>query len=212
MDGLKSYLELLSKRQLESILSSPAIREGFAADTSRELGIPVDDILSHLETIKPTPISVKVIKSKPVNINLWDIGDSYRQRERKGILMNHMYRILESNNGGMTMTDLLKILNKDNGHWRPIAKSILDYMDSRGSIVKVGSKIYLKNLNLHRESEFHRQVFNEIITNGPISTSTILNNLKYRNKMGYAKIRPILNMMVNEGFIILKSRWWSVNE
>lgn len=216
MEELQSYLEAIPKQQLNSMLGSPAIREGFAADTAKELGISVEEILSYLETIIPSP-EIKILEPKPkmkktMSVHLWDLGESFKHRERKGVLMNQIYEVLESSDGGRTMTDILVKLRKNNGHWRPISKSIFDYMCARGDIVKIGSEIYLKKRNVYRESKFHREVFKQVLTCGPISTSAILNNLGYRNKRGYAKIRPILDMMVEEGFIRNEDRRWLINE
>ena len=216
MNELDLYLETLSKRQIDSILSSPSLREGFAEDTAMELNISVKDILTYLEAIEPLQVELKAKqtsnKQRIKTIQLWDLGESYKHRERKGSLMNQIYDTLESTTEGTTMTDVLMQLGKDNGHWRPIAKAIFEYMSARGDIVKIGSEIYLKKRNTYRESGFHRQVFKEVLTHGPISTSAILDNLGYRNKRGYAKIRPILYMMEEEGFITLIDKRWILNE
>lgn len=217
MEELQSYLNTLPKQQLNSMLSSPAIREGFAEDTAEELGISAEAILSYLETIAPKqerrvlqPPTHK--KKKAMSVQIWDLGESYKKRERKGILMNRIYEVLESSEGGETMTGILLSMGKNNGHWRPIAKNILNYMHSKGDVVKVGSQYYLRKSNIHRESEFHRIVFKEVLANGPISTSSILINIGYRNPKGYAKIRPVLDMMVEEGFIRHENKRWHIND
>ena len=211
MQELKSYLETLSPGEIESILASPTVTEAFSEETADDLGLTFDDVHTYMKELAPKP-QIQVIEDKKRIVQIWDLGESYKKRERKGILMNRIYEVLESSEGGETMTGILLSMGKNNGHWRPIAKNILDYMHSKGDVVKVGSQYYLKKSNIHRESEFHRIVFKEILSNGPISTSAILNNIGYRNPRGYAKIRPVLDMMAEEGFIRHEDKRWHINE
>ena len=66
-------------------------------------------------------------------------GLSTKAQERRARLLRSFTRVLGQVPDGMSKTQLLHKLSKDNGSWRGIADEVLDYMLQTGKAVKVGT-------------------------------------------------------------------------
>jgi hypothetical protein len=138
-------------------------------------------------------------------------GLSTKAQERRARLLRSFTRVLGQFPEGMSKTQLLHNLSKDNGSWRGIADEVLEYMLQTGKAVKVGTVYYSTNhAPLERENSYHRLVYEFLSTNGASSVTTLLNHMGYNNSKGRKKIRQILHQLYEEGYISSEGRKWKV--
>ena len=138
-------------------------------------------------------------------------GLSTKAQERRARLLRSFTRVLGQVSDGMSKTQLLHKLSKDNGSWRGIADEVLDYMLQTGKAVKVGTLYYSTNhAPLERENSYHRLVYEYLSTNGACSVTTLLNHMGYNNSKGRKKIRQILHQLYEEGYVVPQGRTWKV--
>jgi hypothetical protein len=136
-------------------------------------------------------------------------GLSLRAQERRARLLSSFTRVLSQHIDGLSKTQLLSSLNKDNGSWRGIADEVLEYMVQTGKAVRVGTIFYSTNhAPLERENSYHRIVYEFLVTNGSSSVTTLLKHMGYNNSKGRKKIREVLHQLYEEGYIITKGRKW----
>jgi hypothetical protein len=157
-----------------------------------------------MQMIKNSPMSAP----KPPELIY---GLSTKAQERRARLLRSFTRVLGQFPEGMSKTQLLHNLSKDNGSWRGVADEVLDYMLQTGKAVKVGTIYYSTNhAPLERENSYHRLVYEFLSTNGASSVTTLLNHMGYNNSKGRKKIRQILHQLYEEGYIISEGRKWNV--
>ena len=138
-------------------------------------------------------------------------GLSTKAQERRARLLRSFTRVLGQVPDGMSKTQLLHKLSKDNGSWRGIADEVLDYMLQTGKAVKVGTIYYSTNhAPLERENSYHRLVYEYLSSNGACSVTTLLNHMGYNNSKGRKKIRQILHQLYEEGYVVPKGRKWEI--
>lgn len=138
-------------------------------------------------------------------------GLSTKAQERRARLLRSFTRVLGQVPDGMSKTQLLHKLSKDNGSWRGIADEVLDYMLQTGKAVKVGTIYYSTNhAPLERENSYHRLVYEYLSANGACSVTTLLNHMGYNNSKGRKKIRQILHQLYEEGYVVPKGRKWEI--
>jgi hypothetical protein len=139
-------------------------------------------------------------------------GLSTKAQERRARLLRSFTRVLGQVPDGMSKTQLLHKLSKDNGSWRGIADEVLDYMLQTGKAVKVGTIYYSTNhAPLERENSYHRLVYEYLSANGACSVTTLLNHMGYNNSKGRKKIRQILHQLYEEGYVVPQGRKWKVS-
>lgn len=138
-------------------------------------------------------------------------GLSTRAQERRAKLLRSFSRVLGQNKDGLSKTQLLTMLNKDNGSWRGVADEVLEYMLQTGKAIKTGTIYYSTNhAPIERENSYHRLVYEYLSTHGPCSVSTILSHMGYNNSKGRQKMRQILQQLQDEGFVSSEGRKWKV--
>ena len=120
--------------------------------------------------------------------------------------MNKFLELLQKNNG-LSKTYMLKEIKKDNPLWRKLAHDVLEYMVDRDLIIKISNKYYLTNTLLEKENTFHRKVY-DYVCKGPITISSLLFNLNYRNPKGKTKLLSVLSLMEGEGMIYREGNKW----
>lgn len=209
MISVTDLLQGLSDRQLEQLKSSPTMREAFIADLSEEHGVDPAELHSELDNVlefeEPAAIEIpmKVVTPQPV----LDSGNNFRVKQKKAKLMNEILEVLME--GGMSKTDILKTLNKDNASWRAISRDVLNYLIARNMVVSLGRKYYLSKNNSFRESPFHRKVY-AILCDGPKTTTALLNGVGYNNPKGRKKLEEVLSLMISERFVVKSGNKWEL--
>ena len=154
--------------------------------------------------LKITPIQLpKLSKIKYV-------ATDYTTKVKQMEMIDSFFEQLNSSNEGVSKTTFLKSISKDNRGGRKDFDDIIRTTLREGVLVKVGRQYYLRNNIITHENNFHRKVYHIIYDNEPISASSILTQLNYRNSKGRRKLLQILKLMSEEDLINYSSNKWSV--
>ena len=103
----------------------------------------------------------------------------------------------------------------ENDYWKPDV-GLNDFTSNfaypvihpdRDLIIKISNKYYLTNTLLEKENTFHRKVY-DYVCKGPITISSLLFNLNYRNPKGKTKLLSVLSLMDDEGMIYRDGNKW----
>jgi hypothetical protein len=102
---------------------------------------------------------------------------------------------------GLTKTQILKVLGKDNTTYRESAEGVLSYLCFMHKVRKVGSKYYhiTKSPQVY-ETEIHRRVY-ETVASGSSSISAIAKGIGYDNTRGRRRVETILSLLQSEGLV-----------
>ena len=87
-----------------------------------------------------------------------DRGESYKVREKRALLRMSIMTVIR-NTQGISKTQILRDIKKDNGSWRGRAQDALEELESQNLIIKVGSKYYNQGDLMARENTYHRKVY-----------------------------------------------------
>jgi hypothetical protein len=102
---------------------------------------------------------------------------------------------------GLTKTQILKALGKDNITYREAADGVLSYLCFMHKVRKVGSKYYHITKSPHvYETEIHRRVY-ESVAGGSNSVSAIAKGIGYDNTRGRRRVEGILSLLESEGLV-----------
>ena len=210
MTSVIKFIESLDRVEKQQLVNSPTLRELFAEEIADELEYSKQEVLLELEKRiahgKDDVDEVMQIRKRLASLSN---ADSFDIRRKKAALLDEVIEVLEVAEKGLAKTEILRQLKKDNGTWRPITQEVLNYLLTKGTIVKVGCRYYLSNGLLKREASFHKRVYDVISQNMLVSKSFILNRLRYRNPSGNSKLNEALSIMEEEGFIeeSIEGRW-----
>tara|TARA_R110002020_G_scaffold475894_1_gene713813 strand:+ start:2865 stop:3521 length:657 start_codon:yes stop_codon:yes gene_type:complete len=210
MNEVVNFFENLSDKQREHLIHSPTIRDAFSADLADDFDLSQDEIRNMLEELIEDMHPADSFKIPQLRLQKkrvsWDKGESFKIKEKKAQLMNKFLELLQNDNG-LSKTSMLKVIKKDNPLWRNLANDVLEYMVDRDLIIKISNRYYLTDTLLEKENTFHRKVY-DYICKGPITISTLLFNLNYRNPKGKSKLLSVLSLMENEGMIYKEGNKW----
>ena len=102
---------------------------------------------------------------------------------------------------GLTKTQILKALGKDNTTYREAAEGVLSYLCFMHKVRKVGSKYYHITKSPHvYETEIHRKVY-ESVASGSNSITAIAKGIGYNNSRGRRRVEGILSLLESEGLV-----------
>ena len=102
---------------------------------------------------------------------------------------------------GLTKTQILKALGKDNTTYREAADGVLSYLCFMHKVRKVGSKYYHITKSPHvYETEIHRKVY-ESVASGSNSITAIAKGIGYNNSRGRRRVEGILSLLESEGIV-----------
>ena len=208
---ISCLISIVSENEESYMFHTPSIRR--VEEQAKSMGIPLIVIKTKgkkekelIEDMHPAD-SFKIpqlrLQKKRVS---WDKGESFKIKEKKAQLMNKFLELLQNDNG-LSKTSMLKVIKKDNPLWRNLANDVLEYMVDRDLIIKISNRYYLTDTLLEKENTFHRKVY-DYICKGPITISTLLFNLNYRNPKGKSKLLSVLSLMENEGMIYKEGNKW----
>jgi len=141
------------------------------------------------------------------------------ERTKYNVLLTEIVEILKNNSEGLTKTDLLKVIKK-NGTWRQMRDDILNYLEVKGKVRKIGTKYhYLPNLS-PLETTLYRKIYESLIS-GPKTVTGIV-RLKdaqgdyvigYDNTAGRQKVKDVLNLLWREGLVTRTSKGlWTISQ
>ena len=139
----------------------------------------------------------------------WDDGSTRAQREKKATMYHDILNHIKKQDAGMTKTELLRSVGKDNSSWRSVCGEVLDYMVSREIIINQGRKYHHASTFHSREHGYHRTIY-ELIVKSPQTKTSILKNMGYNNAKGRTKLSKALDLMMVEGLLTTDGTKWSV--
>ena len=153
----------------------------------------------------------EIVITKPPIKKMSYVAKDYKTKVKQMGMMENLFKKLENETLGISKTLFLKSVSKDNKSGRKNFDEIVQTAIVDGVIVKLGRKYYLrKNIMIH-ENNFHRKVYHIIYDYQPISSSSILTKLNYRNSKGKRKLLQILKLMSEEDLIQYSSSKWIIN-
>ena len=196
------WIHSLDEDQQQQFYMSPVIREIYVDTISTQLNIKKERVVEEIESIinRHEKNVEEIVRTRKKIRYIRDRGESYKLREKRALLRMSIMNVI-SNSQGVSKTQILRNIKKDNGSWRGRAQDALDELEAQNLIIKVGSKYYNQGDLMARENTYHRKVYDIIVENGPVSKSKILTLLKYRNPNGLKKLIPVLEMMKEEELI-----------
>lgn len=200
--SVHEWINSLDDEHKQQFFMSPVMRRIHIQNISTQLDIPHEEVVAEVERIvnREERNIEKIVRSKKRDNFHIDRGVSFREREKRAILRMAIGKVVRESQG-VSKTQILRSLKKDNGSWRGRAQDALDELEAQNFIIKVGSKYYNQGDLLVRENTYHRKVYDIIVNEGPVSKSKILQLLKYRNPNGLKKLLPVLEMMKEEDLI-----------
>ena len=166
----------------------------------------IDDKLSQDNTRPPTTINKNplVYVDKKVEIPKlsglhW--GLSRKKHERKMYLITKMSSIIYSSKYGISKTEILRRLGKDNSHWRNTLTNWLNEMVDGDLLKKEGHRYFSPQISLEtRERRLHRLVF-ESLGSGPLSTTAIAKQIGYDGGNNRGAVKTVIEDLNKDGYI-----------
>lgn len=213
MMSANQLLEELSSTELNSLMSSPTIRQAYVEEMVDEFDVDKEELSNllnemheeHLSKIVSVEVpKLKVIKKKPI----WNLGGNFKTQQMKAEVMNEILDMLELE-GGKSKTQMLRALNKDNITWRTITSEVLDYLLGNNLIVKLTNKYYLHSNQSFRESKIHRTIYS-LLSEKPHTTSSLLRGIGYNNPKGKIKLLQALRIMEQELLVAKEGKYWGL--
>lgn len=169
---------------------------GYTLDDAQAQGYTEEEINLTLEQYPETLLTTKKIPK------------DMQERNKYNVLMSDIVTILKQHPKGMNKTDILTLLKK-NGNWREMRNDVLDYLEIKGQVRKIGTKYYhISKVDSVLETDFHRRVY-EALAQTPLSINGIV-NLKdtngnyiigYNNPSGRRKVKAVLMLLWKEGLV-----------
>jgi hypothetical protein len=156
--------------------------------------------------------NTKAIGKKSSHQKIRYVATDYETKIKQMSMIENLFEILENKQDGISKTYFLKSISKDNKNGRKDFDAIVSRAIMDGIIVGVGRKYYLRKNMMIQENNFHRKVYHVIYDNQPISSSSILTKIKYRNSKGRKKLLQILKLMSEEDLIEYSSNKWLIKE
>jgi hypothetical protein len=196
------YADMLSKG---SPFTPKEIREALEQELDSQV-LSAD----YVESNKSNPLNKSLNKKPLVYVNKeLDIpklsgmkwGLSRNKHERKMFMVTEMRSHIYSSKYGISKTELLKRMRKDNSHWRPLLTSWLDEMVMDKLLKKEGHRYFSPQISLEtRERRLHRLVF-ESLENESLSITTIARKVGYGGGDNRKIVRTVIEDLQNDGYI-----------
>ena len=143
-----------------------------------------------------------------------------KDRSKYNVLIVEITELLKATPQGLTKTEILKKIKK-NGTWRQMRDDILNYLEVKGRVRKIGTRyIYETNSIRVLETTFHRRIY-ESLAEGAKTINGIV-TLKdaqgqyvvgYNNTTGRKKVKDVLTLLWREGLITRTSEGsWVISQ
>ncbi len=157
-------------------------------------------------------VNSEIVINKPSIKKISYVATDYDTKIKQMSMMDNLFELLESKQSGLSKTFFLKSISKDNKNGRKDFDAVVSRAVMDGVMVRVGRKYYLRKNMMIQENNFHRKVYHIIYDNQPISSSSILTKINYRNSKGRKKLLQILKLMSEEDLIKYTSNKWTIKE
>lgn len=143
-----------------------------------------------------------------------------KERTKYHIMLNEIVGVLKANPKGISKTGILQAIKRNSTH-RQMRDEILNYLEVKGRVKKVGTK-YFHNTNLNRalETTFHRKVYESLVAS-PKSINAIVSEkdaqgnyvVGYNNSTGRKKVKDVLMLLWREGMVIRTTNGnWAISQ
>jgi hypothetical protein len=183
--------EMVLLPQAESLIIRGRMENGMSYHEARNLDIDPEELRRTMHTI----ISKQIYFFPRPN------GDVEEEDKKASLLIVDIPQALANASRGMTKTQILKELGKDNPSWRGKADEVLEYLCLTQKIRLVGKNYYhIERAPKIYETEIHRRVYEAVLT-GNRSVSAIAKAIKYDNTRGRKRVQTILNLLEQENLI-----------
>jgi hypothetical protein len=203
----------------EDLVASP-IAKALAVRELMDEGVGYDEAICQIESdsenlhLKKAEKRVSmsndlsVYLMKPTLIN-WDDGTGQREREKKATIYHEILNLIRGKPNGLSKTEMLRGMRKDNSSWRLVCGGVLDYMVSRDILIRNNRKYYSASTYHGREHGYHRTIY-ELIVDSPQSKTSILKIMGYNNTKGRLKLTAALDKLCIEGLIENRNGMWGI--
>ena len=129
-------------------------------------------------------------------------------RERTMNLIKHIESSIQNNPNGLTKTELLKGMRKDNSHWRKEISKLLSYLVIDGLVQLQNKRYYPHNVLLKsRERRVHRTIY-ELLSAGSLTLTELYVKTGYNGGKSRTSVKCALEDLVNEGYVVKDSKRW----
>jgi hypothetical protein len=148
----------------------------------------------------------KVIKPK-INASRFQ-GMARSERDRTMNLLNHIDSVVQKNPQGLTKTQLLNLMRKNNSHWRAEIGTLLAYLVADNVVLTDSKKYFPYNVVIKsRERELHRRIY-ELLSNGSMNMTQIYIKTGTNGGKSRKYVREAIMDLNNEGYIVQENRRW----
>ena len=202
------HKQMVSEPLVKAILFKKYISKGYSLEEIQCFQFDEGDIKYAHEILNKLTDNFDLKKPQVIS---WESGGDRKDRKKKADLYIQILNLLEVNKVGMSKTDLLRTLKKDNGSWRQVSKEVIDYLLAKGLVMKINKKYYLSKNISEKETPYHRQVYVSI-SDEPKSVTKILKELGYNNKRGRDRLIKVLEVMQQYDYVEKVGTRWSVIE
>ena len=193
---ISPYSEMLSKG---SAFTPVVIREALEAElllhSQEDLVNIVDKPSTSITTLNKNPLVYvnKDFEVPKLSGGKWKLPR--KEHERK--MRTHIY----SSKYGLSKTELLKKMRKDNSHWRPLLTLWLDEMLMDKLLKKEGHRYFSPQISLEsRERRLHRLVFESLETES-LSTTVIAKKVGYGGGGKRNLVINVIKDLHDDGYI-----------
>ena len=212
MGGIESiirpYISSLNRGVAVDVLLEPIMSEH---PTLNESDVKAA-LLSHLSptiTHKPNPTI-----SKP-SIKTARYRDLPRKQYTRTIqVLTDIVAIVDKTGDGITKTGILRLLRKDNSHWRPKITLWLHFLCEDATIQSDNNRLNPRYFphNAHvdnREREIHRRVVESLQIHGQMTQTQLAIKIGRNGGSNRAEVSHALHDLESEGFVRMgqRNRW-----
>ena len=192
--------------QANAMLIRAKMEQGYSYEQAKKWPFETKDLELAIQKIKQEGKYFFPRPTYPEGLGEISMSDT----PKYAVLSQKFEETLKSEKLGMNKTQLLKSIGKDNGSWRSIAQDVLDYLELMQRVRQIDNVYYhLDHAPPIYETAFHRRVY-ESLGHGPLTITSIVQQVGYDNASGRKKVRKILTLLFNEGLIDKQGQRWTL--
>lgn len=136
------------------------------------------------------------------------VGMDRATRERSMVLLKIVQQAINKHPYGITKTQLLKVIRKDNSHWRTEIEMFIGYLLEDNLIQTDGKSYYPTNVIVKsRERKMHRIIF-ELLSESPLTLTDIYMRTGCNGGKSRNYVKGALQDLKNEGYIVQENSRW----
>jgi hypothetical protein len=159
------------------------------------------------EAVKEEVVVVKKSKNQKINSKRF-VGVDRSTRERTMTLLKVVQQAISKYPYGINKTQLLKVIRKDNSHWRTEIDMFIGYLLEDGLIQTDGKSYYPPNVIVKsRERRMHRTIF-ELLSEKSLTLTEIYKKTGCNGGKSRGYVKLALQDLKNEGYIVQENKRW----